>query len=1048
MQRKPESSSSLDNLVREYITSRKAFNARVQRMQQDTQELQDAQQRAYVENQAQEAAAIASLYPKHQTQIDNPPATTYLPEVVKPAPVYPPVSVSVPATNISAGAEGMVSDLARKYNLPVNVFTAMINKESNFNPNAVSPKGAVGLAQLMPGTAKDLGVNINNPMSNLEGGARYLRQQLDRFGSVPLALAAYNAGPGAVQKHKGIPPYKETQNYVRTILHNAGFEGYADGGVVDLAKKYRVPADATGVSRAAFLRNLTPTAQAIVLSEKARVPADATGVSRSAFLNSRRPSVEDLARFRDQALSVNPTEGDNTLEDYVQKRTGMDPQARRKALLPTVDETGVVAPQWLYEAVKAYEAPGAAYQGVAVTPEDAANFAATFATEGLGASHIAGPTDPNVIGMAVKQRGGNWLKDSGFGVDTFIDRNTYHIPEHAVFANDLPVERKSINDWLNTKLKKYLFNDLATPEDPLRVLAEEGKLHYTPVEFHEDSPTTLANKAARLRFGFPEEGYAANQAGRNWENNADYNIDVQSAGVILDNGVGRNYREMLSDNPWLVKVPPETQVNDFSGGYHQLMTYDLGFPHLRDELFNAIRTDSDLPEHLRLTPEKLQKVSVPQASELVGKINAWRAEQKNVVDAQRARNPATFVHKEYPEEGMQWVELKMPEPGAGDESVKVLKDALKYEGDSMGHCVGGYGTDVARGNCRVFSLRDAKGEPHVTIETIPGDLRKYKKAVEDELFNVRRNMIKEGTWSTNIDPSAVKQAIQNLEEKGIREPRVINQIKGKQDAKPSEKYLPYVQDFVKSGDWSHVRDLANTDLYNREGIVDFFPRSFEASRNARQIARDRAIRANELPKYTTRDEWETILQKHLPEDTWLSNAGGKPELSQGGLVGLEQKYADGGLVDEIAKLGRKAQYALSDLAGIGPEVQFATETPPQYFPKAEQHNGRGDAMRHLLFQAEIAQKYGEGPAKAIGWVHENLSGPQSEAEKSMDVYNDELGREIGKTAKNRPDMVRRALQAIEDGHARTLSEEQMSQGYSAGGTVSLLDLHRKYRKAG
>jgi soluble lytic murein transglycosylase-like protein len=93
-----------------------------------------------------------------------------------------------------------------------------VQQESGWNANARSHKGAMGLAQLMPGTAARLGVNANDPRENLEGGARYLRMMYDRFGSWRLALAAYNAGPEAVDRHGGIPPYRETTNYVRKIL--------------------------------------------------------------------------------------------------------------------------------------------------------------------------------------------------------------------------------------------------------------------------------------------------------------------------------------------------------------------------------------------------------------------------------------------------------------------------------------------------------------------------------------------------------------------------------------------------------------------------------------------------------------------------------------------------------------------------------------------------------------------------------------------------------------------------------------------------------------
>jgi len=112
---------------------------------------------------------------------------------------------------------GLARAAARRHGIPEDLFLRLVQQESNFNPNALSHKGAIGLAQLMPGTAKLLRVDPNDPEQNLDGGARYLKEQYRTFGQWPLALAAYNAGPGAVQKHKGIPPYRETRNYVKKI---------------------------------------------------------------------------------------------------------------------------------------------------------------------------------------------------------------------------------------------------------------------------------------------------------------------------------------------------------------------------------------------------------------------------------------------------------------------------------------------------------------------------------------------------------------------------------------------------------------------------------------------------------------------------------------------------------------------------------------------------------------------------------------------------------------------------------------------------------------
>jgi soluble lytic murein transglycosylase-like protein len=145
-------------------------------------------------------------------------------DYVPPAPAAPaPQPAAVPAIAAPQPVtdptpQELADQAADKYGLPRWLVRSVMKTESGFQPNAVSPKGAIGLMQLMPGTAQTLGADPNDPLQNLEAGARYLRDLLVRYdGGLWHALAAYNAGPGAVDKYKGVPPYAETIRYINRI---------------------------------------------------------------------------------------------------------------------------------------------------------------------------------------------------------------------------------------------------------------------------------------------------------------------------------------------------------------------------------------------------------------------------------------------------------------------------------------------------------------------------------------------------------------------------------------------------------------------------------------------------------------------------------------------------------------------------------------------------------------------------------------------------------------------------------------------------------------
>lgn len=404
-----------------------------------------------------------------------------------------------------------------------------------------------------------------------------------------------------------------------------------------------------------------------------------------------------------------------------------------------------------------------------------------------------------VMAGVIKEPGGNWLSGGVERALRPLKTNLNNAPAYqAAIERDLAAGHyepnspnhqaalaslnrakvgDALNDWVDKKLTKYIKNDMGTERDPVRALAEQGILHVPPEQlnysprFHGD-PRYMGPGVRHVAQAVPAKA---------WEGAADLTIHPS---------IARQFQqipgpESAADQGWLGKLSPETPV--YSPAEPASLRHDLGFNHLVDELRNAVRPDSDLPRELRLTPEQLGRTNVPDAVRLVHKINQWREKAKSEANLQLAKNPATHVLKQYDTvpgtqtpnvKGLHWVELKQPEGVEVDPIApnRELESALKYEGDQMGHCVGGYCPDVQEGRSRIFSLRDAKGQPHVTVETSP-------PTVEPRLSG------------------------------DVSFPGRIVQIKGKANRAPTPEYLPFVQDFVRTqGPWNDVGDFGNTGM--------------------------------------------------------------------------------------------------------------------------------------------------------------------------------------------------------------------------------------------
>ncbi|QNM81717.1 lytic transglycosylase domain-containing protein [Sphingomonas sabuli] len=167
-------------------------------------------------------------------------ATTFDQPTVFTAETPAPIVVEERRAASGAAPHLLLAEAARAHGLDQHLLESVAWQESRGRVDAVSVKGARGVMQLMPGTAAQLGVRIDDPADNIRGGAKYLRQQLDRFGSVPLALAAYNAGPGAVLRYGGIPPYAETRDYVSKIMKRWG-SAFSKAAVQQPVKEVQQP---------------------------------------------------------------------------------------------------------------------------------------------------------------------------------------------------------------------------------------------------------------------------------------------------------------------------------------------------------------------------------------------------------------------------------------------------------------------------------------------------------------------------------------------------------------------------------------------------------------------------------------------------------------------------------------------------------------------------------------------------------------------------------------------------------------------------------------
>jgi len=476
-------------------------------------------------------------------------------------------------------------------------------------------------------------------------------------------------------------------------------------------------------------------------------------------------------------------------------------------------------------------------------------------------------------------------EESGRGVSVVTRR---------IFEENKP--KAALDEWVQSKLGRYIRTEMGSEEDPIRKLGEEmteklrsnyetglkriAKMKEKIAEAKALGKNTDVSEAeladevdkvenayrqtsklpvnqgpylyprartgeARKKAGFSPYPVSKSDAAKEWEETADSLFQVHRAGDLVEAN-----SPIYQENPWIAKLDPDEIIYN-----PQHVDEPSMFTHTIDELENALNPNSGLPQNLLLKPEDMQQLSIDKAFRHVNKINDWRMQQRTAANLEEAQR-AAVTYKEYPDSQgrLKWQELKAPEytelpPGYSledmDYATTMLKDAqgniltylskmddkgavdplkealsflskndleraLKYEGSTMRHCVGTHCDSVFSGQTRIFSLRDSKGEPHITIETAPS---KDPSVTMREFFRQNPSLLKKPKEMSNfayVNDPAFPWTEYNEWLK--TQPEAVLQVKGKGNKKPSARYIKFGQDFIASKNWSDIQDLENLDI--------------------------------------------------------------------------------------------------------------------------------------------------------------------------------------------------------------------------------------------
>ena len=511
---------------------------------------------------------------------------------------------------------------------------------------------------------------------------------------------------------------------------------------------------------------------------------------------------------------------------------------------------------------------------------------------------------------AVKPKGGNWAPPAGkrdsvtmsvnpikrnpdvisgdminaaAGEDLWskmVDMDVYHYPASwlrenrpDVLNNLLGPEKGAVNKWLDTKLEKYIRNDMGTPDDPVRLAHEEGFSHI-PGNAAEELGAWLPDDVVEMRrkAGYPEEGFAlqkhfeagfpadaetSTRKAQLWENLSDMEIVAKPAGEYQEKlHVAKNFPSivgedkatirMMEENPWLGKLDRRTPIYKIDNPMD--LNENLGFNHMADEIENMLDPESGLPAALRLTPQQLDKVTMKQMVEKVDAVNKWRSEEAskaelgdmmgNLTATPRMQIPDTqlsFVK----EPGMTWVDI----PATVDESAMKLCTTI---GKQAGWCTQGESLAKAygSGDRRLATLLDAEGRPHAQVMTdyspegkmLSNPFNRLSDSTQAELMKEVESITGIAGWPTKtkafdrqkqvLDELMQRPEIQAQLNDFPEPPKNIVELKPventfssdrarvymKRDPQYKTKITDSVLKFLNAGEWGRVNDLDHYDI--------------------------------------------------------------------------------------------------------------------------------------------------------------------------------------------------------------------------------------------